>query len=72
MIKYIKENVLGILAGTLLLNGMAIVYMIRYTTQALIKLALAIGLADSIFSLILFVVIGVDFTKRLFFDNDES
>jgi len=72
MIKFIKENVLGIAAVALLVNGMSIIYMIRYTTYALIKIALTVGLLDSICSLVLLIIFAINYTRKLFRDDEES
>lgn len=72
MIKFIKENVLGIAAVALLVNGMSIIYMIRYTTYALIKIALTVGLLDSICSLVLLIIFAINYTRKLFRDDEEN
>lgn len=72
MIKFIKENILGILAVTLLVNGMSIIYMIRYTNAMLIRLALIVGMLDTICALVFLLILVGNFTKKLFGDDEND
>ena len=63
--EFLQRNICGVIGIILLINSMAIIYMIRYATVTLIELALAVGIIDVIFALILFIIVGVKYTQTL-------